>query len=75
MSESYKREIITYKDMDAAFDFIKSNAESNDVCLLSPAAASYDQYVNFEERGSIFKKIVEELFANENDNSRIKKTI
>lgn len=26
-------------------------------CLLSPAAASYDQYRNFEERGREFKKI------------------
>jgi len=27
------------------------------VCLLSPAASSYDQFNNFEERGSTFKKI------------------
>lgn len=64
LSESYKREIITYKDMDAAFDFIKSNAESNDVCLLSPAAASYDQYVNFEERGRKFKSLANNFKRN-----------
>jgi UDP-N-acetylmuramoylalanine--D-glutamate ligase len=27
------------------------------ICLLSPAAASYDSFRNFEERGSLFKKI------------------
>jgi UDP-N-acetylmuramoylalanine--D-glutamate ligase len=27
------------------------------ICLLSPAAASYDTYKNFEERGHIYKKI------------------
>jgi UDP-N-acetylmuramoylalanine--D-glutamate ligase len=27
------------------------------ICLLSPAAASYDSFKNFEERGRIFKKI------------------
>lgn len=30
------------------------------VCLLSPAAASYDAFKNFEERGDLFRKIVSE---------------
>lgn len=51
----YKGVVIRYKDMSHAFDIIKNNAKLNDVCLLSPAAASYDQYVNFEERGRVFK--------------------
>lgn len=29
------------------------------VCLLSPAAPSYDAFKNFEERGSVFKNLVE----------------
>ncbi len=33
----------------------------NSVCLLSPAAASYDQFSNFEERGNLFKKIARSL--------------
>jgi UDP-N-acetylmuramoyl-L-alanine---L-glutamate ligase len=28
------------------------------ICLLSPAAASYDQFRDFEERGDVFKEIV-----------------
>lgn len=51
----YKGVVIRYKDMSHAFEIIRSHAKTNDVCLLSPAAASYDQYVNFEERGRIFK--------------------
>jgi UDP-N-acetylmuramoylalanine--D-glutamate ligase len=31
------------------------------ICLLSPAAASYDMFKNFEERGRKFKQLVKEL--------------
>jgi UDP-N-acetylmuramoylalanine--D-glutamate ligase len=31
------------------------------ICLLSPAAASYDMFKNFEERGNTYKKNVREL--------------
>ena len=30
------------------------------ICLLSPAASSYDAFKNFEERGTCFKKLVKE---------------
>ena len=34
---------------------LKKNIKIN--ILLSPAAASYDQFKNFEQRGQIFKKL------------------
>ncbi len=37
------------------------SASSGDVALLSPFAASFDMFENFEDRGNQFKKIVERL--------------
>jgi UDP-N-acetylmuramoylalanine--D-glutamate ligase len=38
---------------------IQQNKES--ICLLSPAAASYDEFKNFEERGNYFRSLVEKF--------------
>ena len=50
-----------YATMESAFEYIKSHARPGDVCLLSPAASSYDQYKNFEERGGKFKRLAQEF--------------
>ena len=55
---------ISVEVVDILEDAIKiSNqlATSGDVVLLSPAAASWDQYKSFEERGEVFKKVVSQL--------------
>lgn len=51
----------------------KNNANSGEIVLLSPACASFDQFNGYEERGNVFKKIVEEIFENENVVSKHKK--
>lgn len=51
-------EVSNLKD---AFGIIKKNTPKNGVCLLSPAAASYDEFYNFEHRGDMFKLLVKEL--------------
>jgi UDP-N-acetylmuramoylalanine--D-glutamate ligase len=48
-----------YANMEEAFSYISTHAKLGDVCLLSPAASSYDQYKNFEERGRKFKALAE----------------
>ena len=53
----YQGDIKNFKDLNEAFEIIKSLSKNGDICLLSPAAASYDQYKNFEERGRLFKDL------------------
>ena len=48
-----------YSNMEEAFAYLATHAQKGDVCLLSPAASSYDQYKNFEERGRKFKALAE----------------
>lgn len=38
-----------------------AKAESGDIVLLSPASTSFDMFANFEERGNLFKRLVNEL--------------
>lgn len=52
-------QLVVYRSMEEAFDYLKRHAKPGDVCLLSPAASSYDQYKNFEERGRKFKQLAQ----------------
>ncbi|MPM09446.1 UDP-N-acetylmuramoylalanine--D-glutamate ligase [bioreactor metagenome] len=49
------------EEMQQAVNYAAENTSPGKVCLLSPAAASYDKYINFEYRGDDFRKCVEEL--------------
>jgi UDP-N-acetylmuramoylalanine--D-glutamate ligase len=42
-------------------DIVRNNTVPGFICLLSPAASSYDIFRNFEERGEVFKKLAENL--------------
>lgn len=48
-------------DMRMVFEIIKSKLREGDVCLLSPAAASYGMFTDFEERGRVFKDMAAAL--------------
>ncbi len=47
----------------ALTEIVHSNLKGQKVVLLSPAAASFDQFKNFEARGNRFKKIVKKRGA------------
>ncbi len=59
LSESSKNAIYVDNLQDAV-KIAKKITKKNTVCLLSPAAASYGYFKNFEERGNLFKKYVKE---------------
>jgi UDP-N-acetylmuramoylalanine--D-glutamate ligase len=48
-------------ELGRAVQAARRNAQPGDTVLLSPACASFDQYGNFEERGTNFRRLVEEL--------------
>ena len=54
-------ETIFVKSYEEAVNTAKDRAKSGDVVLLSPASTSFDMFRNFEERGNLFKKLVNEL--------------
>ncbi len=54
-------EISYAEDMSEAVKACASFADEGDYVLLSPACASWGMFQNYEERGRIFKKCVEEL--------------
>jgi len=47
--------------LSAAHRQAQAERKPGAVVLLSPAAASFDQFANFEERGEVFRKLVEAL--------------
>ena len=54
-------EVIRATSYEDAVNTARSKAHDGDVVLLSPASTSFDMFRNFEERGNLYKKIVNEL--------------
>ena len=60
LKDLYKNAILT-ETMEEAIKKAFAECSNGDIVLLSPFCSSYDQFKNFEERGNIFKKIVNSL--------------
>jgi len=54
-------EILDAEDYPAAVRLADERSERGDVVILSPASTSFDRFKNFEERGHVFKDLVNGL--------------
>ena len=53
--------IVHVSTLEEAVEQARALAQPGDVVTLSPASASFDLYLNFEQRGHHFKRIVNGL--------------
>jgi len=49
------------EDFETCINRARRESEPNSVVLLSPACASFDMFENYEERGKVFKQLVNNL--------------
>lgn len=60
-ADSINIKCIVTETLDSAVKISYENAIKDDIILLSPACASWDQFNSFEERGTLFKEYVNKL--------------
>ena len=58
---SSPKNLVCVKCLEEAVAYAKKVTRSGRSCVLSPAAASYGIFRNFEERGECFKKLIFEI--------------
>ncbi len=56
--ENIDKQCFESASFEQAVEMAVENTKKGTICLLSPAAASYDMFRNFEERGERFKELV-----------------
>ena len=54
-------EMVQAGTLERALEVARADAKPGEVVLLSPAAASFDAFKDFEERGDRFRELVEGL--------------
>lgn len=53
-----KKILIKAENLDEAVKTAYEKTENGGICILSPAASSYNEYKNFEEKGRHYKDLI-----------------
>lgn len=61
LASGFLGQIISTNSLEEAVVFASESSQSGDVVLLSPASASWDMFIDYEQRGRLFKNYVKEL--------------
>ncbi len=61
LSKAYNIHAVESKTIDVAIEKISKTLDENAIALLSPAAASFDQFKSYKHRGETFKELVKDL--------------
>lgn len=56
------KNIFTVTTIDEAVDIADKYTKKGSICLLSPAAASYNEFKNFEEKGNYYKNVINKKY-------------
>ena len=49
--------------IDEAVDIADKYTKKGSICLLSPAASSYNKFKNFEEKGNYYKQTIKKKYS------------
>ena len=64
MKKNINKNIFLVDTLDEAVDIADQYTKPNHICLLSPAASSYNQFKNFEEKGKYYKDVIKRKYEN-----------
>lgn len=53
-----KNNVLYVNNLEEAVKFAKCNTKKGKICLLSPAASSYNEFKNYEEKGQKYKDLI-----------------
>ena len=60
--KNVNKNIYLVESIDEAVDIADKTTKKDHICLLSPAASSYNKFKNFEEKGNYYKNVIRKKY-------------